>query len=74
VNSTIELAHNMGLHVVAEGVENIEVWKSLQEMGCDYGQGYYMTKPIPACDFEAWYQQWTQVPLIYSTLSPNSIN
>ncbi|HEY0841908.1 bifunctional diguanylate cyclase/phosphodiesterase [Methylotenera sp.] len=58
VNSTIELAHNMGLHVVAEGVENIEVWKSLQEMGCDYGQGYYMSRPIPASDFEAWYQQW----------------
>ncbi len=58
VSSTIELAHNMGLHVVAEGVENIKVWKSLQSMGCDYGQGYYMSRPIPVSDFEAWYQEW----------------
>lgn len=59
VSSTIELAHNMGLHVVAEGIENIKVWKFLQEMNCDYGQGYYMSKPIPVSDFEAWHQQWT---------------
>jgi len=59
VSSTIELAHNMGLHVVAEGIENIIVWKFLQEMNCDYGQGYYMSRPIPVSDFEAWHQQWT---------------
>lgn len=59
VSSTIELAHNMGLHVVAEGIENIEVWKFLQEMNCDYGQGYYMSRPIPVTDFEAWQQQWS---------------
>ncbi|MDP3776281.1 EAL domain-containing protein [Methylotenera sp.] len=59
VSSTIELAHNMGLHVVAEGIENIKVWKFLQEMNCDYGQGYYMSRPIPVSDFEAWHQQWT---------------
>jgi EAL domain-containing protein (putative c-di-GMP-specific phosphodiesterase class I) len=49
----------MGLHVVAEGIENIKVWKFLQEMNCDYGQGYYMSRPIPVSDFEAWHQQWT---------------
>lgn len=59
VSSTIELAHNMGLHVVAEGIENIKVWKFLQEMNCDYGQGYYMSRPIPVSDFETWHQQWT---------------
>lgn len=58
VSSTIELAHNMGLHVVAEGIENVKVWKFLQDMNCDYGQGYYMSKPIPVHDFETWYQQW----------------
>ncbi|WP_036303253.1 bifunctional diguanylate cyclase/phosphodiesterase [Methylotenera sp. L2L1] len=58
VSSTIELAHNMGLHVVAEGIENIKVWKFLQDMNCDYGQGYYMSRPIPVHDFETWYQQW----------------
>ncbi|MGV3582877.1 MAG: EAL domain-containing protein [Methylophilus sp.] len=58
VSSTIELAHNMGLHVVAEGVENIEVWKFLEGMNCDYGQGYFMSKPISVTDFENWYQDW----------------
>lgn len=58
VSSTIELAHNMGLHVVAEGVENIEVWKFLEAMNCDYGQGYYMSKPITVESFESWHKQW----------------
>jgi diguanylate cyclase (GGDEF)-like protein len=58
VSSTIELAHNMGLHVVAEGIENIKVWEFLQNMNCDYGQGYYMSRPISVSDFETWYQQW----------------
>lgn len=58
VNSTIELAHNMGLKVVAEGIENLDTWGLLDEMGCDYGQGYYMTKPIPVTDFNSWLQTW----------------
>ena len=58
VNSTIELAHNMGLHVVAEGVENVGVWKFLQEMNCDYGQGFYMSRPVAVEDFETWCQEW----------------
>ncbi len=58
VKSTIDLGHNLGLKVVAEGIENQVVWNFLQEMGCDYGQGYYMSKPMPADDFLAWLTRW----------------
>lgn len=50
VNSTIELAHNMGLKVVAEGIEDINTWDLLSDMGCDYGQGYYIARPISAAN------------------------
>jgi len=47
VRSTIELAHNLGLKVVAEGVETRTVWDVLLELGCDVGQGYYFSRPVP---------------------------
>jgi diguanylate cyclase len=58
VQSTIDLGHNLGLKVVAEGIENNVVWDLLRKMGCDSGQGYYMSKPMPASDFEAWIKLW----------------
>jgi diguanylate cyclase (GGDEF)-like protein len=58
VNSTIELAHNMGLKVVAEGIESIDTWGLLDDMGCDYGQGYYITKPMPVDEFNSWLKTW----------------
>ncbi len=54
VRSTIELAHNMHLKVVAEGVENIACLNLLREMGCDVAQGYYLSKPVAAAVFERW--------------------
>jgi diguanylate cyclase (GGDEF)-like protein/PAS domain S-box-containing protein len=50
VHSTIELAHNLGLMVVAEGVETESVWNVLKELGCDIGQGYYFGKPLPPAE------------------------
>lgn len=58
VKSTIDLGHNLGLKIVAEGVENLNVWHILQSMGCDYGQGYYMSKPIHADQLMAWLEDW----------------
>lgn len=58
VKSTIDLGHNLGLKVVAEGIENLAVWDLLKGMGCDFGQGYYMSKPMPADDFIPWLLQW----------------
>ena len=46
VRSTIELSHNLGLNVVAEGVETRHCWDMLYSMGCDTAQGYYMSKPL----------------------------
>ena len=48
VRSTVELAHNLGLEVVAEGVETREVWAALKRLGCDVGQGYLFSRPLPA--------------------------
>lgn len=54
VRSTVDLAHNLGLTVVAEGVENQEAWDLLAKLGCDIGQGYYMSRPQPIADLEKW--------------------
>src|SRR4051794_27368739 len=48
VRSTIELAHNLNLRVVAEGVESEDAWRHLEALGCDYAQGYYLSRPLPA--------------------------
>ena len=54
VRSTIDLAHNLGMQVVAEGVEEKEMLELLQILGCEFGQGYYMSRPISEDDFEKW--------------------
>ncbi len=52
VNSIIEMAHSIGLKVVAEGVEYESHLNFLREHGCDYIQGYYFSKPLPEAEFE----------------------
>jgi diguanylate cyclase (GGDEF)-like protein len=54
VRSIIDLAHNLGLRVVAEGVENKTIMDRLATLGCDYCQGYYVSYPLPAARFMAW--------------------
>ncbi len=55
VLSTIDLAHNLGLGVIAEGVDSQEVWKMLNGLGCDGAQGYYICIPLPAAEFIHWF-------------------
>ncbi|MBI3607413.1 MAG: EAL domain-containing protein [Nitrospirae bacterium] len=66
VRSTIELAHNLGLTVVAEGVETQYLLDRLTALGCDAAQGYYMSKPMPAPALTRWFHEspWkvTMVP------------
>jgi len=57
VRSTVELGHNLGLKVVAEGVESREVWDSLKALGCDSAQGYYMSHPLPPSELVQWLRQ-----------------
>ena len=54
VRSTIELGHNLGFEVVAEGVETEGVLQLLQSLGCDSAQGYHIARPMPASDLPAW--------------------
>ncbi len=56
VRSTVDLAHNLGFKVVAEGVETREVLEKLGAIGCDSIQGYYISKPQPADALEAWFK------------------
>jgi diguanylate cyclase (GGDEF)-like protein len=52
VQSTIELAHALGLEVVAEGVETEAMWRLLDQLGCDVAQGYLLSRPVPAEEVE----------------------
>jgi EAL domain-containing protein (putative c-di-GMP-specific phosphodiesterase class I) len=54
VRSTIELGHNLGLEVVAEGVETPEALASLREMSCDKVQGHHVSEPLAAAELAAW--------------------
>jgi diguanylate cyclase (GGDEF)-like protein len=55
VRATIELAHRLGLRVIAEGVETAGCYELLRQMKCDYMQGYYISHPIEADQIASWY-------------------
>jgi diguanylate cyclase (GGDEF)-like protein len=54
VRSIVDLGRNLGMSVVAEGVENEATWLRLAELGCDRAQGYYLSAPIPADEMTDW--------------------
>src|SRR5690349_7181110 len=54
VRSTIDLGHNLGLKVVAEGVEDLSVWNMLRSLGCDDAQGFFMSKPLAPEALAQW--------------------
>jgi diguanylate cyclase (GGDEF)-like protein/PAS domain S-box-containing protein len=58
VRSTIALAHNLGLSVVAEGIETTPQLRRLQSFGCEYGQGYLFAKPLSHSDTELLLKNW----------------
>lgn len=64
VRSTIDLGHNLGLKVTAEGVEDEASLEILRSYGCETGQGYHISKPIPAPDFEKFFltSRWSPLP------------
>jgi EAL domain-containing protein (putative c-di-GMP-specific phosphodiesterase class I) len=55
VRSAVELGHNLGMRVVAEGVEDSIAKSALVEMGCDLLQGFYICRPVPAAEFDVWF-------------------
>jgi diguanylate cyclase (GGDEF)-like protein/PAS domain S-box-containing protein len=54
VRSTIDLARNLGLEVVAEGVESKEIYDALAELGCDAVQGHYLSRPLTGAEVVGW--------------------
>jgi EAL domain-containing protein (putative c-di-GMP-specific phosphodiesterase class I) len=54
VRSTIDLGHNLGLSVVAEGIDDEATLEMLRQLGCDYAQGFLISKPMPAAAFVEW--------------------
>jgi len=58
VHTTINLAHNLGLKIVAEGVENTETLAALRESGCDMVQGFYISRPLNSKDIGALQEGW----------------
>ena len=63
VRSTIDLGHNLGLKVVAEGIEDEESLQILKKYGCETGQGYFISKPVPPEDIEKFYKESRWSPL-----------
>lgn len=57
VRSTIDLGHNLGMKVVAEGVENRSGWDLLRTLGCDDAQGYFLSKPLEADALVEWLRE-----------------
>jgi EAL domain-containing protein (putative c-di-GMP-specific phosphodiesterase class I) len=56
VRTIIELGHNLGLRVVAEGVESGGILKRLSDLGCDVVQGFFLSHPMPADQLEGWFK------------------
>jgi len=57
VRSTIDLGRNLGLEVVAEGVETGPIWDRLTDLGCTVAQGYYLSRPLPADELTPWLER-----------------
>jgi EAL domain-containing protein (putative c-di-GMP-specific phosphodiesterase class I) len=59
VRSTVQLAHNLGLRVVAEGVEDEQTMQALGDLGCDMAQGYVLSRPLTADRVVPWLAQYS---------------
>jgi CheY-like chemotaxis protein len=58
VRATIALGHDLGFEVVAEGVEDREIWELLGALGCDVAQGYHIARPMPPLEVSGWLEAW----------------
>jgi EAL domain-containing protein (putative c-di-GMP-specific phosphodiesterase class I) len=77
VRSTIDLGKNLGLQVVAEGVETEEVWNALNALGCTIAQGYYLSRPVPPDELREWLlgraTAVEAIPLLRTTPIPSTV-
>jgi diguanylate cyclase (GGDEF)-like protein len=72
VRHSVDLGRSLGLRVVAEGVETLEVHERLAAMGCDHGQGYFYSRPIPSDAFECWLTSRPEIPC--ATVAPVAVD
>lgn len=61
-HASIQMAHSLGLTVVAEGIENEETWEELKRLGCDFGQGFWMAEAMPFDELKLWLKNHPQKP------------
>jgi EAL domain-containing protein (putative c-di-GMP-specific phosphodiesterase class I) len=71
VKSTVQLAHSLGLKAVAEGMETAWAWSKLAAFGCDYGQGYYLSRPLESGRFTQWFAAYRE--MIASRTRPEEV-
>ncbi len=57
VRAVVDLARNLGVRTIAEGVEDLATWEQLRRLGCDSAQGYFLSRPMPPEEFWAWVQE-----------------
>jgi len=77
VRSTIELAHNLGLRTVAEGIEDAFTFERLRALGCELAQGFHMSRPLPAASLVSWWDRHTAAaagPRREDTIAPRSLS
>lgn len=60
LESTVDMAQRLGMEVVAEGVETLEDWKRVEQLGCDQVQGYFVARPMPGEAIPAWVASWPE--------------
>jgi EAL domain-containing protein (putative c-di-GMP-specific phosphodiesterase class I) len=58
LEGSIGIAKRLGMKSVAEGVETIDDWQLLREIGCDFAQGYFIGRPLPAERLPEWLDLW----------------
>ena len=61
VRAVVDLARNLGLRTVAEGVEDLATWEQLSRLGCDSAQGYFLARPMPPEGFWGWLRECSGV-------------
>ncbi|HEV7208161.1 MAG TPA: EAL domain-containing protein [Mycobacteriales bacterium] len=64
--SIVDLGRSLGLHVVAEGIENIAAWRQMQELGCDTAQGFLVSEPLPTDQLVAWASRYRRIGALAS--------
>jgi EAL domain-containing protein (putative c-di-GMP-specific phosphodiesterase class I) len=63
VRSAVDLGHNLGMRVVAKGVEGAATWQAVSALGCDEIQGYFLSRPMPSADVVSWLGTHWAAPL-----------